>query len=178
MKYEDMILFGRLESETICSMVDKVFIVDEVFSLLQKAYQNVKGGLHFVDKDALIHTTSQWKVIYLDEKVVGVVIYKAKKGLKMVAMGIANDIGMFRRYVKRMLSELFLVTFGKSWMEVSEGAERFLLKIGGERFVIPNSYARELTGKDILSLDDDGKHYYREINGVVKRKIILGTIKL
>jgi len=178
MKYENMVRFGRLESEVIDMMAEKTFIVDDVFMLLSHAYQNVKGGLHFESKEALLTSTTQWRVIYLDETIVGVVIYKAKKGLKMVAMAISDWVSYrVRKHIKTMLHEIFHLTFGKSWMEVSEGAEKFLMKIGGERFMVPNSYATALTGKKILSLDTDGYHYYREINGIVKRKIILGTIR-
>ncbi|GEM_PF-1675929 len=178
MKYENMVLWERLVSETVGSTLEKTMIVDDVFALLQKAYAQVKGGLHFPDKDTLVSSTAQWRVIYLDEEIVGVVIYKAKRGLKMVAMGISSEITYtLRDYVKRMLTDIFQMTFGKTWMEVSEGAERFLLKIGGERFVISNNYAKVLTEKEIISLDNDGKHYYREINGVLKRKMIIGTIR-
>jgi len=96
----------------------------------------------------------------------------------MVALAISDHLAYrLRKHIKTMLKEIFQRTFGKSWMEVSEGAEKFLMKIGGKKFMIPNTLAASLTGKEILSLDADGYHYYREINGIVKRKIILGTIK-
>lgn len=167
----------RVYVEDVSRLEEKVFLVNEVFTLLKEAYRNVKGGLHFQDADELLSTTSLWRVIYLQETMVGVVVYKAKKGLKMVALGIANLDRKLDKAIKHMLGYLFRITFQNTWMEVSEGAEKFLMKIGGERFMVPNSYATALTGKKILSLDTDGYHYYREINGIVKRKIILGTIR-
>jgi len=178
MTYQTLINFDRLATDTISSMAEKSYIADEVYSLLYKAYTHVKGGLHFISPDELISKTSQWRVIYLDGNIVGAIIYKAKKGLKMVAMAISDSLDYsFRVHIKTMLSNIFKLSFRNSWMEVSEGAERFILKVGGERFIMPNSLASDLTGKNILSLDDDGTHYYREINGVIKRKIIIGTFK-
>jgi len=178
MTYQTLTNFERLATDTISSMAEKSYIADEVYSLLLKAYANVKGGLHFESADELISKTSEWRVVYLDGNIVGAIIYKAKKGLKMVAMAISDTLNYaFRTHIKTMLSYIFRLSFRNSWMEVSEGAERFILRVGGERFIMPNTLASNLTGKNILSLDDDGVHYYREINGVIKRKIIIGTFQ-
>jgi len=61
MKYENLILWGRLESETVSTIADKNFIVDDVFTLLQEAYRNVKGGLHFENKETLLSKTAWMK---------------------------------------------------------------------------------------------------------------------
>ncbi len=178
MNYNNLILIGALQTENIISTHEKSFIVDDVFTILSKAYQNVAGGLHFKDKDEFIHKTDLWKIIYLDEIIVGVVIYKAKRGLKMVALGIADFVSRKSQFlVKTMLSSIFKLTFSNSWMEVSESVEKFIIKYGGERFFIKNSFAHQFTNKNILSLCSDGYHYKREINGVVKTKVIVGTVK-
>jgi len=178
MTYQTLINFNRLESEIISSTAEKSYIADEVYSLLFKAYRHVKGGLHFLSPDELISKTSQWRVLYLDCNIVGVIIYKAKRGLKMVAMAISDSLDYsLRTHIKTMLSHIFQISFRNSWMEVSEGAEKFILKVGGEKFIISNTLAFQLTKKNILSLDNDGIHYYREINGVIKRKLIIGTFK-
>ncbi len=173
------ILFKEnLHVETISSIDAKIYIVDEVFELLQKAYESVKGGLHFISRDDLILNTAMWKVIYNDINIIGVVIYKAKQGFKMVAMGLSEKLHhTFKQITKKMLVYIFKTTFSKTWMELSEGAERFVLKNGGENFILPNHLAAKLTGKDILELCDDGIHYKRMINGVVKTKILLGNPK-
>lgn len=178
MKYDNLVLTGSLQYEDILSQNEKIFIVDDVFKILEDSYRNVKGGLHFTDKDELINKTDLWKIIYLDEIIVGVIIYKAKKGLKMVALGIANSIThKSQSYIKSMLSTIFKLTFSNTWMEVSEGVEKFLIKNGGELFFIKNTMASQLTGKKILSLKNDGYHYTREINGIIKTKIMIGTFK-
>jgi len=178
MRYDNLILIGSLQTENITSTHEKSFIVDDVFTILQNAYKNIQGGLHFKDKDDLINKTDLWKIIYLDETIVGVIIYKAKKGLKMVALGIASFLNKKSKFlIKTMLSNIFKLTFSNTWMEVSEGVEKFILKHGGEGFLIKNTFANHLTGKVILSLDEEGYHYKREINGVVKTKVMIGTIK-
>lgn len=177
MNYKNLTQLGLLQTEEIISTSEKVFIVDEVFAILKDAYKDVKGGLHFICEDDLISKTDLWRVIYLDENIVGVIIYKAKQGLKMVALGIANISRTTKLFVKTMLTSIFNLTFNTSWMEVSESVERFILNIGGDMFFINNSLAGKLIGKDIVSLDANGYHYKREILGVVKTKVMIGTVK-
>jgi hypothetical protein len=62
-------------------------------------------------------------------------------------------------------------------MELSEAAERFVLKLGGDKYIFPNHIAEKLLGKEI-NLANDGIHYTREIMGVRKEKILLGTVRL
>ncbi len=175
MKYEHLVELERLHMEEVRTVAQRAFLVDEVYDLLHDAYANVKGGLHFQDPDDLLRSTTLWKVIYFNATIVGVVVYKAKRGLKMVALGIATMDSTISQYTKSMLSYLFRVTFQNTWMEVSEGAERFIIKNGGTRYFVSNSLAQRLTGKEIVSLSEDGYHYQRRINGVLKTKVIVGT---
>jgi hypothetical protein len=178
MKYENLVSLEMLHSESISSMAEQSFLADEVFLLLQKAYTQVKGGLHFASADELVAKTSTWRVIYFNETIVGVVIYKAKCGLKMVALAIASELEKpLKKHTKTMLAYLFKVTFNNTWMEVSEGAEQFIVKHGGAKYFLSNTFADSLTGKDIVELCDDGYHYKRMINGVLKTKVILGNPK-
>ena len=71
MKYENLVAFGRLESDVVVSMVEKSYIADDVYLLLHQAYTHVKGGLHFASPEELISKTSQWRVLYLDGNIVG-----------------------------------------------------------------------------------------------------------
>lgn len=176
MNYTTLIQTGLLQSENISALSEKIFIVEDVYSILFNAYKNVEGGLHFKDKDELLLKTNLWKIIYLDAEIVGVLIYKAKKGLKMVAIGLSSFLSKdLQHSVKKMLASIFQLTFASTWMEISEGVERFVLKYVGKNFFIKNEQAQLLTGKEIVSLDDDSYHYYRIINGILKRKIMIGT---
>jgi len=179
MRYENLVHFGRLESDVVSSVVEMSYIADDVYEILLRAYADVKGGLLFATPDELISKTAQWQIIYLDGVVVGAIIYKAKRGLKMVAMAISDSLNYsFRTHIKTMLSDIFKLTFANSWMELSEGAERFITRIGGQKYFVPHGLASRLTGKEILGYCDDGYHYHREINGVVKRKVIIGQPRL
>ena len=97
----------------------------------------------------------------------------------MVALAIATELARpIQRHTKTMLAYLFKITFNNTWMEVSEGAEQFVLKHGGGKYLLPNSVASELTGKEIVEVCDDGYHYKRMINGVLKTKVMLGNPKI
>lgn len=71
MNYNNLTQLGLLQTEEIISTCEKVFIVDDVFAILNDAYKDVVGGLHFTCKDDLINKTDLWRVIYLDENIVG-----------------------------------------------------------------------------------------------------------
>ena len=160
--------------EEVRKIGDKILIVDDIFDILKNAYSGVTGGLHFKDKDDLLLSTDLWRIIYMDTEPIGVIIYKAKFGLKMVALGLSNK---FRKEAKAILARVLRETLSRTWMEVSEGMEKFMLKLGCEKFFIPNIYAEKLTKKNIIKLCDDGYHYIREINGIPKRKVIVGFPK-
>ena len=178
MKFDNLVHYDFLHTEDINNSFEKALIADDVFAILKEAYTNVEGGLHFKNSDELICKTSLWRVIYYNATIVGVVVYKSKNGLKMVALALANFCSnSIKNYTKQMLSFIFKLTFNNSWMEVSEAAEKFILKNGGEKYLVPNKYAAKLTKKDILALCDDGYHYKREINGIIKTKVIIGNPK-
>jgi hypothetical protein len=173
------ILPNSFFTEEVATLTDKTFIADDVYELLQKAYATVKGGLHFENPAALITSTSLWQLIYHNETLVGAIIYKAKQGLKMVAMAINHEIPRkIKHYTKKILSYIFQKSFSKIWMEVSEAAESFMLKIGGDKFLVANEHAVDLTKKEIKGFEDDGYHYTREIQGVLKTKVIIGSPKI
>ena len=179
MNYANLTLLDILKTENITSTHERAYIADDVFELLSSAYANVKGGLLFSSIDELILKTSMWRVIYFQSTIVGVVIYKAKRGLKMVALALSTNLNKpMQKYAKTMLSYLFKITFNTTWMEVSEGAEKFIVSNGGEKYFVPNHLASKLTGKEILGYCKDGYHYTREINGVLKTKVIVGKPKL
>jgi len=175
---QTQILANSFFIEEVTTLKDKTFVADDVYELLLKAYATVKGGLHFINPTDLLTSTSLWQLIYHDEILVGAIIYKAKHGLKMVAMAIDHTVTQkIKRYTKEFISYIFQKSFSKIWMEVSESAEKFILKIGGDKFLVPNDYAINLTKKEIKGYEIDGYHYKREIQGILKTKVIIGTPK-
>lgn len=160
---------------TIKSLNTKRKILDEVYNLLASTYKNIEGGLSFSDKYDLLENTSLWKVIYLENNIIGVLIYKAKHGLKMVACAVNET---YKKIAKKRLINIFKKNFSKTWMEISEGLERFILSISSaKKFIITNAKAKDILEKSI-QLCNDQLHYIREINGVNKTKILIGTPNL
>ncbi|MEA2092274.1 MAG: hypothetical protein U9O83_07915 [Campylobacterota bacterium] len=148
--------------------------IDRVWEVLEEGYENVKGGLYFKSKSELLTNTTLWKVVLFQGKVVAVTIYKAKKGLKLVAMSISNK---FRDVALSALARLIRRDLKICWMELSEAAESFVMKHGGKDYIVPNHLVEKILGKNIL-LADDGMHYTREVMHMKKKKILLGTIKI
>jgi len=176
MKYDNLVSLDMLYTDTVSATMEKSILADDVYHMLYNSYRDIPGGLHFSNEDDLVSKTDVWKIIYFESTIVGVVIYKAKRGLKMVALALSSRIDSINKgHAKRMLSQLFRMTFRHTWMEISEDAERFIIKNGGKRYLVSNTMASVLTGKEIVGLCEDGYHYTRVINGVLKRKIIIGN---
>lgn len=144
-----------------------------VWAVLVASYASVAGGLHFSDPQALLEESACWRLA-VDGDVVAVVTYKAKKGLKLGAMGICpHQRAAGREGLKTIIRE----DLPHCWMELSEGAEQFVLKhCQGERYLIHNSLIPQLLDKDeVEPALEDAFHYRREICGIHKHKIALGT---
>ncbi len=145
-----------------------------VWQLLNETYQSVPGGLHFSSPAAMLEETPTWEILQTEEELLAVLLYKPKHGDKLVAFG-ATQNPTRRRDAVRQLGQRIGQRLRSAWLEVSEQAEAFVLRHGGESFRISNRYAAELTGKPILNLNPDGFHYVRHICGLDKQKLILGT---
>ena len=97
----------------------------------------------------------------------------SKKGLKLVALSVGKR---FRDIAISALEKVIKKDLKQCWMELSEAAEKFVLRLGGDMYILPNHLAEQVLGKEI-QLTRDGIHYSREIMGMKKEKIILGTVK-
>ena len=146
--------------------------IEMVWQLLVEGYRDVEGGLFFEDKEKLLKTTVQWKIVVYKKRVIAVTIYKKKKGLKLVALTISK-LSQYKKIALNALSSLIKKDLKNCWMELSEGAEKFVMKFAKE-YVIPNSLVSHILDKNI-ELNEDGVHYFRVINDIKKEKILLGT---
>ncbi len=150
--------------------------LDSVHAILEDSYSKVEGGLNFENKQDLLKNTSVWKLMFCSGKLIGVVVYKSKFGLKLVALGLVKA---YKELAIKRLYRLLKTNLTKTWMEISEGFEKFVLKISGiENFVHHNAVAGSFTQKYIVEQCSDGVHYKREINGVIKTKLIVGTLMM
>jgi hypothetical protein len=159
---------------TLSTKEEKELYVSNVWKILFAAYENVKGGLFFTSKVELISSTSLWKVVVRNGEVIAVTIYKAKHGLKLVALAINNA---FKDIAKKALSKIIKADLKKCWMELSEAAERFVMKLGGDKYILPSHMVAKVINKEIR-LSDDGVHYVRNIMGEDKEKVLLGTLHM
>ena len=146
--------------------------INAVWELLEEGYREVKGGLFFSSKEDLLQTTAQWKVVVLNNTVIAVSIYKAKKGLKLVAMTVSKAAA-YKKIAVQALVKLIKKDLKSCWMELSEGAERFVMRFAKE-YVVSNSKVASIIEKDVV-LSSDGLHYVRTIQNIQKEKILLGT---
>ncbi len=157
----------------LSNMVDKAKWVSKVWNLLEKSYSKVEGGLLFEDEVELIKSTSIWKIVIRGNEIVAVTVFKQKYGQKLVAM--ATNSELFGSEAKDVLAYMLKNSLNRAWMEVSEAVEVFVMKYcGGEEFLINCEEAKTYLKKSIEPLGD-GYHYIRDIHGIRKTKLLLGT---
>ena len=155
----------------VWDLVQKAYFIDQVWEVLLESYSNIGGGLLFVDKYALIHETSEWKITLSANNVASILIFKAKNGRKIVAMGINRRVNRARNLLITSLRQ----SLQYAWMEVSEMAETFVMKYcDGYKYLIHNSKASVLLGKKVKPAHD-GYHYLRVVGDITKEKIIIGV---
>lgn len=169
------ILSEQLITETFINVFDKKDMqkyADEVWILLQKQYSRIGGFKTAKTKEDLINKSWMWKMSRRDGKIVAVSVYKYKNGRKSIAKGYdGSEIG------KKDIVQIYKddINFKRGWAEVSGSPEKLMIHLGG--IPIPNKYAHELLNKNIISLNQDGFHYTRLIDGHPHEKIIIGNIQ-
>ena len=157
---------------------DKQKYVDQVWDMLQKTYAPIGGFKSADSKEDLIQDSSIWKLVRKGGKIVAVMIYKDKLGRKSIAGAteIGEDGKATEEGKKALLSIVIEdIKLNRSWSEVSGKMEHLKRKYGA--VPIPNKYAAELTGKEILELNPDGYHYTRMIGGKPYEKVIVGKVE-
>lgn len=157
---------------------EKLKYADEVWDILQKSYQKIGGFKSAENVQDLIDKSSLWKMVRKNDKIVAVAIYKDQRGRKSIAMGAeVGPDGKATKEGRDAIMSIIIedIKLKRSWSEVSGAAEHLKVKQGATR--IPNKYAAELTGKEIIELNPDGYHYIRMIAGKPYEKIIVGYIE-
>jgi hypothetical protein len=143
--------------------------VEEVWDMLQRAYEPVGGFKSANSPEHLIDDSHLWKLVRRDGKIVSVIIYKDQNGRKLIGMATDGSV-QGKKDLSKIASED--TKLRRSWAEASGPAEKFLLKHGA--IPIPAKFAKQLTGKELLGYDVDGVHYTRLIAGELKTKAIYG----
>lgn len=168
------LILPTVETVQLIDSTERTLWLPQLWKLLQLAYQDVKGGLHYSTPRELLETSHEWLLGVHEENVIAALVFEPKKGRKIVAL--AADRSEHQRDTAIMtLGHLLRSQWKTAWSEVSEKAEKFALRNGGDTFRIPNRQASDLTGKPILDINPDGFHYTRLIMGQAKEKLMLGT---
>lgn len=146
--------------------------LSSVWALMTTSYAGVAGGWHYDTPEQLLADSARWHLAEHEGCILAATLYKAKKGLKLMAMGAATRP---RRTALVALQQLILEDLPHCWMELSENAERFVLKhCGGHRYILHRSRVIQLLGTDLAGAKDT-YHYQRQICGIQKQKIALGS---
>lgn len=147
--------------------------IDQIWDIMQKTYSYLDGGFATANSpEELLKKVSFAKLVKKDDKIVAAALYKDQLGKKSIAKG-SDGSREGITWVKKIYEED--LKFERAWGELSGKAEKLAFKLGG--VPIPNTFAEKLLGKEIKSLNPDGFHYTREINGADHEKIIFGNYK-
>ena len=154
---------------------------NEIHDAIKRSYQRVEGGYAGLgsgsqeesdairadirNKDHII------KAVRRNGKVHSAVIYKPKRGRKMIALGHAGTNSSKSDIFKTLDDDN---KQQRSWAEVSKDAEKAMRRVGFKQQ--PSSRAKELTGKNDIEIENP-ERYSREIGGQRRSKTILGYPK-
>lgn len=163
----------NLYTKQIKTQLQMAQFVKPVWKLLSEAYAEVNGGLNFDSEEALIHSTCEWKIVFRGKDILAITIYKAKNGLKLVAMCINKR---FKSIAKPALIDLIKNEMKLCWMELSRAAEHLVLKYcNGGKYIFHKSLIATLLNKSVSTESPDCYHYYRSIKNIRKLKTVVGT---
>jgi len=162
--------------ERVLNLIDpdaKQEYVDQIWDMLSKSYSYVGGYKGAKDKKELIYDSGIWKIIKRGDHITAFRIYKDSFGRKGIASGTNQTKQGTRDFHLLSKQDLSMKT---TWSEVSDKMEDHFIKLGAKP--VSNTYVKLLLPGKKIELDDDGYHYYREIMGTKKRKMIVGFPKI
>lgn len=147
--------------------------VNEVVDLINKAYANIGGANLNVAE--IMEDNIMWKLCYRGDHISALTLYKVYDGNNRKAFigctdgtpqGKADLYMIMREDAKRDV-----------FVEVSHAMEHMYIKSGMQ--YIDNKMAEAILkqlNKKVISLDDDGIHYTRNIGNVPRVKAMVGKI--
>lgn len=159
----------------------------QVWDMLQRSYAKIGGFMSAASPEELVNTPGYWKLIRRDGRITAVNIYKKSdktNNYKIIASATETsdhpETGAIKATPQglsdyNMMKNADIKT-GRSWAEVSGPVEKMMLRAGAKP--VSNQYAGFLTGKEIISLNPDGYHYTRLIQGEPHEKVIYGAVDL
>lgn len=153
---------------------DMKLYIDEVFSLMVKAYESIGGFLTAKSADELCEKTDLIKIIKRNGKISAVSCYKVSSFGRKLICGATNATEQGKKDLFSIIKEDITQIKRNSYSEVSGKLEHIYLKYGST--IVQNYLVSDIIGKDIIIDKTDDFHYYREIKGQLHRKLLVGNI--
>ena len=166
---------------------DKLKYADDVWDLLNKAYQSIGGikGNGFSSKDDMINNIPFWKLKLNNNKIEAVVLYKDKNGRKSVAGASDGTITGKKEFIKIKNQDLEL---NRSYAEISSAMLAVIYKNNKNliEYCIPYNNVVKILNEPILKPDDNDPEilkypdlkdffYKRKIGEEWITKLMIGT---
>lgn len=175
-----MLTFEQFLNEHFVNIVDddeKQKYKDQVWNILDLSYKNIGGvkGSGFQSPDDMVKNIPYWKLARKNGKIVACMLYKDKKGRKVVACGSDGTVEGKIQVKQMILDEL---RRERSYGEVSDNLMHYILhKLSNEeieKYFIPAKKVGEILGKPVKIT---GKYtYVREIGGEQHEKMMFGKL--
>lgn len=176
MKFNDFLFESYVN---IFNDSDKKLYVDTVWKMLYDSYKEIGGlkGSGYSSKEDMIQNIPFWKIIKKDNEIKAVIMYKDKKGRKLVALATDQS-----PEAKILITKTMREEFTRSYFEISHGLRSFIMKKLPDlykRFLIRVDDAIEkglLDSNEITKIDE--YTYDRLIGKTHIEKNMLGTPNL
>lgn len=150
----------------------------DVEKILSISYGNIGGPVNISSYEELLEPKYFWKLNKRDGKIVALCIYKVSNGGRKISLCGCDGTPEGKERLYALLGEDVTQEARKTWGEFSGAIEHvYKDKLGAT--IIPNYVAKEILnklGKDVVSLNPDGVHYTRIINGNEVEKVMLGNV--
>lgn len=150
----------------------------DVEKILSISYGNIGGPVNISSYEELLEPKYFWKLNKRDGKIVALCIYKVSNGGRKISLCGCDGTPEGKERLYALLGEDVTQEARKTWGEFSGAIEHIYKdKLGAT--IIPNYVAKEILnklGKDVISLNPDGVHYTRIINGNEVEKVMLGNV--
>ena len=183
----------------VTSKEDRKLLADDIFKLIDCAYDDIGGFKPFKDMQHFIDDSYLWYITYdgdkpdkLDDfdinRVYTVSVFRKKFGLKMVGMACntfpniskkSDNFSTLRNHARAALLEHIKFVAQRGWAELSGKLETYFSRALPCKYIIIPEILRDEGILSNIDVDIDGLHYYRSLRkGEDKiQKIAYGTIR-
>lgn len=136
--------------------------VDEIFKMLQKAYEPIGGILGLDRKEDLIKDSDFWKIDRSVDGLKAVVVYTFKRGGRKLQYCASDGTDEGKKRLFKIIEDDLRLIDREFWEEVSEAMECIYLKHGAVPLPI-DAVKALMYDKEILEVThEDAEEYYAE----------------